>query len=82
MGGGAGSQTGYIEGCVNYGTIHARKEGGGIAGQMEPASVLQYSQDTLQQLQGELDTLQGLMIQATQDASAASSGSQRPSLPT
>ena len=40
---------------------------------MEPASVLQYSQDTLQQLQGELDTLQGLMNQATQDASAASS---------
>ena len=73
VGGIAGSQTGYIEGCINYGTIHARKEGGGIVGQMEPASVLQYSQDTLRQLQGELDTLQGLMNQATQDASAASS---------
>lgn len=73
VGGIAGSQTGYVEGCVNYGTIHARKEGGGVVGQMEPSGVLQYSPDTLQQLQGELDTLQGLMNQATQDASASSS---------
>ena len=73
VGGIAGSQTGYIEGCVNYGTVHARKEGGGIVGQMEPSSVLQYSQDTLQQLRGELDTLQGLMNQAARDASASSS---------
>lgn len=73
VGGIAGSQTGYIEGCVNYGTIHARKEGGGIVGQMEPSSILQYSADTLQQLQGELSTLQGLMNKATRDASASSS---------
>lgn len=73
VGGIAGSQTGYVEGCVNYGTVHARKEGGGIVGQMEPSSVLQYSEDTLQQLRGELDTLQGLMNQATSDASASSS---------
>lgn len=33
VGGIAGSQTGYIEGCVNYGTVYARKEGGGIVGQ-------------------------------------------------
>lgn len=73
VGGIAGSQTGYIEGCVNYGTVHARKEGGGIVGQMEPSSILQYSADTLQKLQGELNTLQGLMNKATQDASASSS---------
>lgn len=73
VGGIAGSQTGYVEGCVNYGTVHARKEGGGIVGQMEPSSVLQYSEDTLQQLRGELDTLQGLMNRATSDASASSS---------
>lgn len=73
VGGIAGSQTGYIEGCVNYGTVHARKEGGGIVGQMEPSSILQYNQDTLQKLQGELSTLQGLMNRATQDASASSS---------
>lgn len=73
VGGIAGSQTGYLEGCVNYGTIHARKEGGGIVGQMEPSSILQYSADTLQQLQGELSTLQGLMNKANQDAAASSS---------
>lgn len=73
VGGIAGSQTGYMEGCLNYGTVHARKEGGGIVGQMEPSSILQYSADTLQQLQGELDTLQGLMNKANRDASASSS---------
>lgn len=73
VGGIAGSQSGYIEGCVNYGTVHARKEGGGIVGQMEPSSILQYSADTLQQLQGELDTLQGLMNKANRDAAASSS---------
>ena len=73
VGGIAGSQTGYIEGCVNYGEINARKEGGGIVGQMEPSGILQYNQDTLQQLRGELNTLQGLMDKATADASASSS---------
>ena len=73
VGGIAGSQTGYIEGCINYGEIHARKEGGGIVGQMEPSSILQYNQDTLQQLRGELNTLQSLMNKATSDASASSS---------
>lgn len=73
VGGIAGSQTGYIEGCVNYGTVHARKEGGGIVGQMEPSSILQYSADTLQQLQGQLDTLQSLMNKANRDAAASSS---------
>ena len=73
VGGIAGSQTGYIEGCVNYGEIHARKEGGGIVGQMEPSGILQYNEDTLQKLRGELNTLQGLMDKATSDASASSS---------
>ena len=73
VGGIAGSQTGYMEGCVNYGTVNARKEGGGIVGQMEPSSMLQYNEDTLQKLQGELDTLSALMNKATSDASASSS---------
>lgn len=58
---------------MNYGTVNARKEGGGIVGQMEPSSVLQYNQDTLQELQGELNTLSALMNKATNDASASSS---------
>ncbi len=50
VGGIVGSQTGYIEGCVNYGTVYARKEGGGIVGQMEPAAPCFYTKDTLQEL--------------------------------
>lgn len=73
VGGIAGSQTGYIEGCVNYGSIYARKEGGGIVGQMEPSSTLQYRQDALQQLRGELDTLKELTDQACADAETANS---------
>ena len=73
VGGIAGSQTGYIEGCVNYGAIHGRKEAGGIVGQLEPSSVLQYSQDTLQTLQGQLATLQSLTDKACNDAEATSS---------
>ena len=60
-------------GCVNYGPVYARKEGGGIVGQMEPSSTLLYSQDTLQELGGELETLQTLVNRACDDASAAGS---------
>ena len=73
IGGIVGSQTGYVEGCVNYGPVYARKEGGGIVGQMEPSSTLLYSQDTLQELGGELETLQTLVNRACDDASAAGS---------
>ena len=73
IGGIVGSQTGYVEGCVNYATVYARKEGGGIVGQMEPSSTLLFSQDTLQELAGEMDTLQTLVNRACDDASAASS---------
>ena len=73
VGGIAGSQTGYIEGCVNYGTVYARKESGGIVGQMEPSSTLQYTKDTLQELSEEMTTLQTLVDRACDDASAASS---------
>ena len=73
VGGIAGSQTGYIEGCVNYGTVYARKEAGGIVGQMEPSSTLQYTKDTLQELSDEMTTLQSLVNRACDDASAASS---------
>ena len=73
VGGIAGSQTGYIEGCVNYGTVYARKEGGGIVGQMEPSSTLEYTKDTLQELSDEMSTLQTLVNRACDDASAASS---------
>ena len=64
VGGIAGSQTGYVEGCVNYGTIYARKEAGGIVGQLEPSSTLRYQMDTLQTLSRQLNVLQSLTNKA------------------
>lgn len=73
IGGIAGSQTGYIEGCINYGLINGRKDVGGIAGQMEPSSELEFSADTLAQLNTELNKLHQLLTQLDNDASASSS---------
>lgn len=59
-GGIAGSLTGYLVDCENYGTIHARKDVSGIVGQLEPGNAIQYSEDTLQILSGQIDTLSSL----------------------
>lgn len=73
IGGITGSQTGYIEGCINYGVLNGRKDVGGIAGQMEPSSELEFSEDILAQLNTELDKLHQLLTQLDNDASASSS---------
>ena len=43
VGGVAGSQNGFMADCVNYGDVYARKEGGGVLGQMEPNHMLEFS---------------------------------------
>ena len=68
IGGIAGTQTGYIAECENYGNIQGRKEVGGIVGQMEPVSLIEYTEDTLQILQGQLNTMSGLVHQASGNA--------------
>lgn len=68
VGGIAGSQMGYITDCVNYSSIRGRKEVGGITGQMEPVTNIQYTQDTLQILQGQLNTMTTLANQASSHA--------------
>ncbi len=73
IGGIAGSQTGYLTGCVNTGAVFGRKEVGGIVGQMEPSSELEYTQSLLQTLQGELTTLNGLVDTAITHAGGTSS---------
>lgn len=72
IGGIAGRQTGYIEGCVNYGLLNGRKDVGGIAGQMEPSSELEFTQDMLSRLNTELDTLHQLLTKLNNDASNTS----------
>lgn len=73
VGGIAGTQSGHIVDCTNYGSISGRKEVGGIAGQMEPAAKIEYSQDTLQILQQQLDTMSDLTANATANAQASAS---------
>lgn len=65
IGGIVGSQMGYVVDCMNYGKVEGRKEIGGIVGQMEPASKVIYSEDTVQILQNQL----GEMSELTETAS-------------
>lgn len=68
IGGIAGAQMGYIVDCENRGEIHGRKEVGGIVGQMEPVTQVNYDRDTLQILQEQVNEM-GTM--ASQTASSA-----------
>lgn len=74
IGGIAGSQTGYIYDCMNSGTISGRKEIGGIVGQLEPVIAITYSTDTLQILQGQLNTLSGNIKRAAGHIDSTISG--------
>ena len=76
IGGVAGSSSGFMADCVNYGDVHARKEGGGVLGQMEPNNILVYDEDTLQKLEKELQTAQGILDRAAYDAGNANSSIQ------
>ena len=68
IGGIVGTQSGYVVDCENHGSIQGRKEVGGIVGQMEPASLIEYTEDTLQILQGQLSDLSGLVNQTSSNA--------------
>ncbi len=72
VGGIVGRQSGYVTGCQNVGDVLGRKEVGGIAGQMEPYSVVLYSPSKLKELQKELDTLQSLSNGLTKNAKGSS----------
>ena len=74
IGGIAGTQSGYIVDCENQGDVRGRKEVGGIVGQMEPVSLIEYTEDTLQILQGQLDSMTGLVNRASGNAQANTAG--------
>ena len=71
VGGIVGRQTGYLADCVNNGNILGRKDVGGIAGQAEPYLALGVSNDTLDRLRRELDTLDDLVQQAIDHTQAS-----------
>jgi len=63
IGGIAGSQSGYVVDCSNMAEIYGRKEVGGIVGQLEPVALVEYEEDALQILQGQLDGMSSITSQ-------------------
>lgn len=73
IGGIAGSQMGYIVDCRNYAEVYGRKDVGGIVGQMQPVTNIVFTEDTLQILRGQLDTLGSLTDRASAHAQGSAS---------
>lgn len=71
VGGIAGRSCGYAAHCVNYGQVLGRKDIGGIVGQAEPYVVLSFSEDTLETLRSQLNTLQRLVDRTADNADAS-----------
>ena len=74
IGGIAGSQQGYLKDCKNYGRINGRKEVSGIVGQLEPVVDIDYSEDTLQILRGQLDATSALANRASYNIQSGAEG--------
>lgn len=60
VGGIAGRQSGYLLGCENYGAVFGRKDVGGIVGQAEPYLWLSASEDTMDTIRAEFETLRDM----------------------
>lgn len=74
VGGIAGRSCGYIDRCENTGSIHGRKDVGGITGQMEPYIEMNLSEGQLAQMQRQLSELNALVNRAVSDAESGASG--------
>ena len=61
VGGIVGRQNGYLSGCENTGEIYGRKDVGGIAGQLEPFTILHYSESSVLSLSDDLNTLENMI---------------------
>ncbi len=70
VGGIAGITSGYIRSCTNEGDICGRKDTGGIAGQIEPETVWDYSSEQLDELLSQLKELDALLANLASDAAA------------
>lgn len=73
IGGICGTQSGYVVDCENHGSVQGRKEVGGIVGQMEPNTLIEYSEDALQTLQVQLGELSVLVNKASGNVQANAS---------
>ena len=73
IGGICGTQSGYVVDCDNHGSVQGRKEVGGIVGQMEPNTLIEYSEDALQMLKEQLSELSVLVTKASGNVQANAS---------
>jgi len=71
IGGIAGTQSGTILSCVNDGLVYGRKEVGGIVGQMEPSSVMEFEEDVIQILTRQLEGMGKIVNQASSNLKGA-----------
>lgn len=77
VGGIVGRQSGSVYDCTNTGAINGRKDVGGVVGQMVPSISLEFSQDRVSELRGQLETLRQLIdgtLTDFEDASASVTG--------
>ncbi len=72
IGGIVGRSTGWLDGCVNTGSVSGRKDVGGIVGQLEPEVLQTFSEDFLDKLLAQLDTLQDIMDRTANHADSIS----------
>ena len=70
VGGIAGCTSGLLNSCRNDGAVYGRKDTGGIAGQLEPETIWEYSSDQLDELLKELEDLNDLLAGMVSDASS------------
>ncbi len=61
VGGIAGRSSGYMQNNTNQGVIYGRKDVGGVVGQMQPYLSVDFTEDTLSDLETQLDQLDSLV---------------------
>ncbi len=71
IGGIVGTQSGTVVDCENHGLVSGRKEVGGIVGQMEPSTVMEFEEDVLQILSRQLDDMGKLVTQTSSNLQGA-----------
>lgn len=67
MGGIAGRSEGFIRSCTNTALIKGRKDVGGIAGQLEPYLEMNFSEEDLDKIENQLDSINGLLDETLSD---------------
>ena len=68
-GGIVGRSTGFVKECNNSGSIYGRKDVGGIVGQQQPYIIMDFTESDLEELHGQVKTLNGLINNALTSAS-------------